>query len=285
MVDISTRKAGLPMTHSESRTPVSLSMILGLTIALSCLVGPSNEAAAEEAGFDHDHQAWSSLLGRYVKRGNVDYSGWKSGGHGELKRYLSTLEGTSKAQHDGWSRHQQLAFWINAYNAYTVSVILDNMPTQSIMKIGGGNGAVFKQRFVPLGHLRGGSAKLSLNDVENKVIRPRFREPRIHFALVCAAKSCPTLRSEAYRGSVLRRQLEQQTRSFIRNGSANRYDAATNTLHLSRIFEWYAEDFERGDSTVATSVGRYLGGEAEAAINSATPTLRYLEYDWSLNGR
>ena len=98
--------------------------------------------------------------------------------------------------------------------------IVDNMPVQSIMKLHGGNGATFKRRFIPLGHLRGGGAKVSLNDVENRIIRPGFREPRIHFALVCAAVSCPPLRSDAYRPATLNRQLEQQTRRFIRNSKA-----------------------------------------------------------------
>ena len=250
-------------------------------------------AAAETGGdcgsdFDQTHAIWNGLVKQYVKNGSVSYGALKSGGRQELNRYLGSLEAVCPAQYQGWNQSQKLAFWINAYNAYTVDLILDNYPTSSIMKIAGGNGAAFKQRFIPLGHLakRGSkSAKIALNDVENNVIRKQFREPRIHFALVCASKSCPPLRSEAYRGATLSRQLEAQTRAFIRDSKLNRYDASSNTLSLSRIFEWYGEDFQRGGSTVPSFVARYLDASAAAAIKAKTPRVTYLDYDWSLNGR
>ena len=163
-----------------------------------------------------------------------------------------------------------------------MKLILDN-PTSSIMELGGGKGKIFDRRFIPYQSLRGST--LSLNQVENKIIRPEFREPRIHFAVVCAAKSCPPLRSEAFVADRLGQQLNSQTRAFIRNTNFNRYDTATNTLSLSRIFEWYSGDFGRGDNALATYVARYIGGDASNAIKANPPRIEYLDYDWSLNGR
>jgi hypothetical protein len=254
---------------------------LGLVLALSLASAP---AAAEcSGGFDQEHSAWTALLKQYVSGGSVNYNGLHSGGKAALQSYLGSLEGVCREEYGGWNNRQKLSFWINAYNAYTVKLIVDNYPTKSIMKIGGREGAAFDQRFIPLQRLEG--KQLSLNDLENKIIRPRFRENRVHFALNCASKSCPPMRPEAYTATALDRQLGAQARAFIRDSKMNRYDAATHTLHLSHIFEWYGEDFQRGDSTVASFVGRYLGGDAEAAITAKAPAIDYLDYDWSLNGR
>lgn len=263
--------------------------VLGLTCGLTLIPALANaEASGECSGdFDHSHGSWNALVKQHVSGKSVNYGALRSSGRQKLTSYLSTLEGVCRSQYDGWNQNQKLAFWLNAYNAYTVSLILDNYPTPSIMKIGG-QGAAFKRRFVPLGHLRSKGAKnskISLNDVENAIIRKQFREPRIHFALNCASKSCPPLRAEAYSAASLPRQLEAQTRAFIRDTSVNRYDTKTHTLFLSRIFEWYGEDFRRGKSTVESFVGTYLGGAATDAITARPPRVKYLEYDWSLNGR
>ena len=260
--------------------------LAGIAFVVLAALDPGRAAA--EAGpcaapLDHAHAAWTGLLRRYVSAGAVDYGSWKSGGAADLDRYLKGLHGVCRSQHDGWTRDQKLAYWINLYNATTIDLVLDAHPTPSIMEIGGSRGAVFKLKVIPLRALRGES--LSLDDVENAVIRPQFREPRVHFALVCAAKSCPRLRAEAFRADVLERQLDEQTRDFVRDPRANRYDARAGTLRLSRIFEWYADDFRQGGGTVASFVARYLGGEAAAAVAARPPRLEYLEYDWSLNGR
>lgn len=261
----------------------------GLLCALALFPDLASAEASGECGgdFDHSHGSWNALVKQHVTGKSVSYGALRSSGRQKLTSYLGTLEGVCRSQYDSWNQNQKLAFWINAYNAYTASLILDNYPTPSIMKIGG-QGAAFKRRFVPLGHLRSKGAKaskISLNDVENGIIRKQFREPRIHFALNCASKSCPPLRAEAYVATSLSRQLEAQTRAFARDTSANRYDAKTHTLFLSRIFEWYGEDFRRGKNTVQSFVGGYLGGAAADAIKAKAPRVKYLEYDWSLNGR
>lgn len=268
------------MIHHERTRYRSIPLILVLVLAV-----PAMAVAEPSDGFDHDHGTFDALLGRYVKQGEVDYAGWKSGGSADLDRYLSSLASVSKSQYRSWNSRQKLAFWINTYNAATIDKVLEHHPISSIMELGSKRGAAFDQRFVPVGHLHRGSSKLSLNQIENEIIRRQFRDPRFHFALVCAATSCPPLRSEAYTPSALNRQLSQQTRGFINDRSANRYDAGSHTLYLSRIFQWYGEDFQHGDSTVASFVGRYLGGEAEQAIESQPPEIQYLDYDWSLNDR
>ncbi len=258
----------------------------GLFLALVLSAAPARAeqgGGSCDGGFDHDHATWTGVLERYVRGREVSYSGLRSGGRDELDHYLRALEGVCRDQYAGWSGRQKLAFWINVYNAYTVKLVLDHGPIDSIMEIGSKRGAAFDQRFIPFERLRG--KRLSLNDVENRIIRREFREPRIHFAVNCASVSCPRLREEAYTASKLDRQLESQTRAYIRNPEMNRYDAGSNTLYLSRIFQWYEEDFTRGEGTVAGFVARYLGGEAAEAIKTRSPEVEYLEYDWSLNGR
>lgn len=256
--------------------------LVSLTFVLVLLSAPRPAAACQEE-FDHNHGAWDALLKQHVQNGSVSYTGLRAGGREALNGYIGQLEGVCRTHFDGWSKQQQLAFWINTYNAHTVKLVVDNFPISSIMKIGAREGAAFDQRFVDFRQLEG--RQLSLNDIENKIIRPRYREPRIHFALNCAAKSCPSLRSEAYTGAKLHRQLEAQTRAFITNSKLNRYDAGARILRLSRIFEWYGEDFRRGEETVTTFVGRYLADDVATAIASSSTSVEYLDYDWALNGR
>jgi hypothetical protein len=163
-------------------------------------------------------------------------------GEADLDRTLRTLEAVDGASYREWTRAQQLAFWINAYNAYTVRLILDHYPVRSIRSIGFWPLAAFRTSFIPMKALTG--RQLSLNDIEHEVLRKRFREPRIHFAAVCASKGCPTLRSEAYRATELDRQLDESARAFLRDPSKNRFEERAATLYLSSIFKWFREDFE-----------------------------------------
>lgn len=262
--------------------------------------------------FDHSHAAWTNLLGRYVRDGFVDYAGLKKDGQADLGAYLRSLESVCRGHYDTWTRERKLAYWINAYNAYTVRLILNHYPLASIRKIGLLPGAAFREDFIPLTGLRGKT--LSLNDIEQEILRKDFSEPRIHFAIVCASKSCPTLRSEAYRAADLDRQLDEAARGFIRDSSKNRFDAASHKLYLSSIFKWFREDFERADSlrelvgvrgaseprsgaraprdqstraakTLHEFVARYADEPTARAIRSGSVSIEFLDYDWSLNGR
>jgi hypothetical protein len=255
-------------------------------LAVSLSLGAWGVSAVHAGGcttIDHQHAAWSGILRRHVHAGVVDYSGLAADGAPALDAYLATLSGTCAADYDGWTRAQRLAFWLNAYNAFTVRLVLDHWPLSSIRDIGWLPNAAFRQRFIPMPALRGGT--IALDTIEHDVVRPGFREPRVHFALVCAAKSCPALRSEAYRAADLDAQLDDQGRSFLRDPTKNRFDAASGTLELSAIFEWYREDFEVDGRSPMAFVLPFLDAPTRAAVES-TPrvSIVFRTYDWSLNG-
>ena len=191
------------------------------------------------------------------------------------------LSAVSPAQ-SGWTREQRLAFWINAYNAFTIRLVLDHYPLSSIRSIGFLPLAAFRTKFIPLG---AGRTRMSLNDIENKILRQQFQDARIHFAIVCASKSCPTLRSEAYRSSALDQQLDEAARAFLDDPSKNRWEPVSRTLYLSSIFTWFRDDFEREAKTLPAFVGRYLRQSDRAALDSGNVRVVFLDYDWSLNGR
>jgi Protein of unknown function, DUF547 len=242
----------------------------------------ANDAGSTEQSFDHEHAAWTALLRRYVRDGLVDYGGLKAQGAGALEAYLRRLSSLGAPEYARWSREERLAFWINAYNAYTVRDILDHYPLDSIRSIGLLPGAAFRDRFIPMEALRG--RKLSLDDVEHDILRRELDEPRIHFAIVCASRSCPVLRDESYRARDLDAQLQEAAERFVRDPRRNRYDAATGTFHASAIFKWFREDFERRAGSVASFLASYANEEAAAALRSGSVRIDYLDYDWSLNG-
>lgn len=218
------------------------------------------------AALDPQHAAWTSLLQRYVHAGEVDYTGLKKD-EGALDAYLRQLASVKRDEFDAFGRGAQLAFRINAYNAYAVRLILDHHPVGSIREIGLLPGAAFRSSFIPLL-----GESVSLNQIEAAL--REMGEPRIHFAIVCASKSCPELRGEAYVGADLDRQLEDATQRFLRDRSKNRVEGGT--LYLSSIFKWYRDDFTRAAGSLETYVaGRGLRGER----------VEFLDYDWSLNGK
>ena len=238
----------------------------------------SRSASAACVPVDHYHGAWTTILGRFVRDGEVDYRGLQREGTPLLASYLDSLSSTCADDYERWTRAERLAFWINAYNAFTVKLVVDHYPIASIRRIGWLPGAAFREPFIPMPGLKGGS--VSLNDIENGTLRADFREPRIHFALVCASRSCPMLRREAYRAADLDRQLDDQARSFLADPTKNRFDPATNTLRLSSIFKWFRPDFEVAAGSLPAYVGRYLNDPHATAPDVH---IEFLDYDWSLN--
>lgn len=212
------------------------------------------------AGNPPSHDVFDKELKQYVDdQGDVNYASWKKN-TADLEAYLDVL--AECTPESSWSREESLVYWINAYNAFTIKLILDNYPVNSIMDIY--NGKPWDEKWISLG-----GKTYSLNQIENEIIRPQFKEPRIHFAVNCAAASCPPLRNSAYTADTLEEQLAQQTTSFINNKDYNQM--RTTSAKVSKIFEWYADDF--GDLSVF--LGRYSpfsGGK-----------ISYNEYDWSLN--
>lgn len=254
-------------------------MIICVCLFVAILTAPTITRAADCLPMDHTHGAWSVLLKNWVSDDRVAYAGLKSNAQAPLEAYLETLSATCAPDYVTWSREQRLAFWINAYNAFTVKLIVDHHPIRSIRKIGFLPGAAFRHRFIPMPGLKGEA--ISLDNIENDTIRADFREPRIHFALVCASVGCPPLRTEAYRASDLDRQLDEQTRLFLSDTDKNRFDPATATLYLSPIFKWFRADFETVAGSVATYVARYLN---DPRISKPGVKIKYTDYDWALNG-
>lgn len=244
--------------------------------------------------FDHRHAEWSALLEQHVvliRNGNasqVDYAGFKTD-RAALKKYLDALSAVSEAEYRRWSKPQQLAFLINAYNAYTVELILTRYPDlKSIKDLGSVLQSPWKKMFFTLlGQER------SLDDVEHGMIRApgAFDEPRIHAAVNCASIGCPLLRAEAFVADQLDAQLEDGLRRFLADRSRNRFAAAGNTLSVSKIFDWYQGDFEKGHqgfTSLDATFARYadaLGDTPQArdAIRKGGSNIRYLDYDWALN--
>ena len=207
------------------------------------------------------HEAFDGLLRKYVSNsGKVNYAGLK-GDVATLDGYLAKLSGTSLA---GMSKKEKLAFWINAYNAFTIKKILNNYPLGSITELDGG-----KPWDVKWINLDG--QNLSLNNIENDIIRPTFKEPRIHFAVNCAAKSCPPILNKAWTAANLESNFEKQTKAFI-NSSNNTLTA--DKITISKIFDWYGVDF--GD------LEGFIRKYSNTPINKGA-TIAFNEYDWGLN--
>lgn len=209
-----------------------------------------------------DHSSFGQLLQKHVNsKGNVDYKSFKAD-EGKLDAYLEMLE--NNPVQNSWSKNERLAYWINVYNAFTIKLILDNYPVSSIKDINGGK--PWDKLFIKLGN-----TSYTLNKVENDIIRKRFNEPRIHFAVNCAAKSCPPLLNDAYYPDKLMSQLSERTNSFISNSN---YNTITDSkLKVSKIFDWYSSDF--GD--VKDFISRYTSSDIKGN------NLEFMDYDWALN--
>jgi hypothetical protein len=233
--------------------------------------------------FDASHNLWTTVLQMYVKEGVVDYA-WLKAGDGPINSYLANLRVIPADEFDALPRAERLAYWINAYNAFTVRLVLDNYPVKSIKDIGGLFRSPFKKAFIELRNLR--AETLSLDDIEHGILRPQFADPRVHFAIVCASKGCPSLRSEAYRAADLEAQLDDQVRRFLADPSKNRVDLEKRTLHLSPIFKWFREDFEKSAGSVPKFVARFLDEKTASAIGDGKEwEIEYTDYDWTLNGK
>ena len=255
-------------------------------LALTLLaVLPAAVAAQERAtGFDHDHAAWTAVLDEHLEGSNLDYAALKKQ-RAPLDDYLRTLEAVTPEQFAAWERGQRYAFWINAYNAYTVRAVVDAYPVSSITEIGTKEESVWERPFLPLGKLwkPAKGAKLSLDQVEHEILRPEFRDPRVHAAVNCASKGCPPLAAKAFAAETLDAQLDRATRAWLADPAHNRFEPKEKRVRLSRIFEWYGDDFTRGDVTLADWLAEYAPPQYRKFLEQAAFRVEYLEYDWALN--
>lgn len=249
-------------------------LILGLLVLLWS--GCRSQVQVHRANTEPpSHQLWTELLKKHVSDdGNVNYQGFIQD-KAKLKRYLDTLS-QNPPDTNTWSNAEQLAYWVNAYNAFTVKLIVDNYPLESITELHPwpyipGVRTVWHRKF-----FRIGGRKTSLDEIEHQILRKQFNEPRIHFAINCASKSCPPLRAEAYEADELEKQLTEQARSFINNPKYNQIEA--ERAEVSKIFSWFSGDF-----TKQGSLREYLSKYSNNVQLKADADIKYKAYDWDLN--
>jgi hypothetical protein len=249
---------------------------------------------AVSAGFDHRHAAWNDLLAKnvvWIDEGRASQVRYEQvlAERATLRTYLDSLSAVSREAFDSWKKPQQLAFLINAYNAFTIEKILTRYPDlKSIRDFGTFVGNPWKDKFFSLL-----GTPMSLDGIEHDTIRKPgvYDDARIHFAVNCASIGCPALRNEAYVADRLDAQLEDQTRRFLSDHTRNRYVPATQTLEVSKIFDWYGRDFRsgiRGKADLSAFFARYAAQmaekpEAQQAIRDGEAKIAFLDYDWALN--
>lgn len=277
------------------RVALILAGCLGLA---GCTETPSPPAVP----FDHQHTLFDQVLQRHVENGRVNYRTLQADQE-TLNRYLQSLASVDPGAYESWTRQQKLAFWINAYNAYTLRVIVDHYPVtrsifadplrrypaDSIRQIPG----VWKWRWWPAV-----SGRYTLDRMEHVILRKELKEPRIHFVLVCASKGCPLLESRAFDAEHLESRLDQAAVHYLYRDRKVQIDKASNIVRLPQIFIWFAEDFAP-DPEIAvfferypreavgplTWVYRYANPEDMRFLRQGRFELAHLEYDWALNDR
>jgi hypothetical protein len=279
----------------KARWPWGATLTFGLAVALLTVAatawfqrdairtrfGPSTVVLAEayqdppDTATPFDHSALDSLLGKHVDDdGWVDYDGLNA----DAARLDAYLESVAAAPFDDMSRDEKLALLINAYNAATLRLILDFHPVKSIKDIPAAKRWADRRWNV-------GGMTLSLNQVEHEQIRPKFKEPRIHFALVCAAVGCPKLRNEAYDAARLDAQLDDQMLYAHSHDRWLRFDADRGVVRLTKLYDWYGGDFTQSGGTIQAYAARYTPALKEALDAGRSVKTRWLDYDWALNSR
>jgi len=243
--------------------------ILFLSIFFSCNNG--NQKIVASTSMPISHEIWTELLQKNVSNGKVNYKGFIED-KARFDEYLNLLN-THHPNDKNWSKNQQLTYWINAYNAYTVELILKNYPIESIKKIKKGLpliSSVWDIEFIKIEE-----NTYDLNHIEHEILRKEFDEPRIHFAIVCASISCPNLLNEAFTAEKIDTQLTAQAHAFINDHSKNQ--VFVDNVKLSKIFSWFEDDF-----TKKTTLIEYINQYSDVKT-SADSKVTYLDYDWGLN--
>ncbi len=258
-------------------------LFIGLVFFLSGLALSSVNA---DSGF-FAHSFYPEILHLYVdEEGGVDYQGLKEQGRAKLEKYVKSLERASPSL---MSEKERMAFYLNAYNALTLKLIVDNYPLKSIRKIPNLSGITgFGQWKEDLWTIE--NKKISLDTIEHKILRP-MGDPRIHFAMVCAAKSCPNLARQAYTAANLEEMLNEQSRKFnqspkgLQISEEKRFSKPRTVLALSTIYKWFREDFILVSENLLDFVHHYANAEAQRFIEKNRKNLKieYIDYDWSLN--
>ncbi|MFK8186353.1 MAG: DUF547 domain-containing protein [Phormidesmis sp.] len=247
----------------------------------------AQETAADATNATVNTAALANVLSAYVDEGGlVDYTSLQ-GDRQDLDAYNASLNLTSQETFDSWSEAEQIAVLINAYNSLTLKSIVDESPIKDSIK-----DIVGVWRFNKHGILQG---KQTLNNIEHDILRENYNEPRIHAALVCAAISCPYLRQEPFTGEALDAQLDDQTQIFLSREEAFKIDRENNVVSLSKIFDWFGQDWvpsfgtdegfagSKNEKAVLNFISGYLNEEDSAYLKAGGYDIKYTDYDWSLN--
>lgn len=270
-------------------------MIVLATQWMGCLPAYASEVKADL------YAGWDSVLHKYVNsKGEVNYKAWKAD-RGDLDSFIQAAGNLTAHDCAGMNRDEQLALWINIYNAFTAKLVLDHYPIQrsgfnlypssSIRQI---DGVWDKYRVTSCGR------SVTLSEIENKILREEFREPLIHFAINCASRSCPKLLNRAYRSATLKSDLDEAAREFVNDSTRNQIGVKSGKVELSKIFDWFGDDFKERyggqkasarsdsnfsakDSAVINFLLAHTQGAGKELLASNKFTIGYLPYDWSLN--
>jgi len=245
---------------------------------------PALASEVVSAEFDQSHALFDQVLGAHVQGDRFDYAKLKKDPQ-TFEAYLDALRAVTPKQLATWTKDQRHAFWINAYNAFTIKKVIAHYPLDSIKDLDRAFGlkSVFDDEFIkmPGHHPDGDDDMLSLNDVEHGILRPTFKDARVHAAINCASYSCPPLAPNAFTADKLDEQLERQMRAFVADAKRNRWNADKSRFEYSEIFDWFDEDFERDAGSVRAYLIRFAEPELAAKLKDAK--LKSIDYDWSLN--
>ncbi|MEJ2657816.1 MAG: DUF547 domain-containing protein [Desulfobacterales bacterium] len=226
-----------------------------------------------------DYSKYDQILKQYVnKKGLVDYNGIAKD-----PRFSEFMESLKSAQPDKMSRNGRLAFWINAYNAVTIDKVIKWRPKKSVRETLIPDLWTSTKFFTTRDNIVAGR-RLSQDEIENDILRKEFKDPRIHFAIVCASLGCPPLARFAYTAENVQTKLDEETRKYINSPRGTRIDRAQNTLYLSKLFDWYADDFKAESGSVMAFIKPYLTPETLSFLKQ-NPKISYIHYNWALNAQ
>ena len=282
------------------RRRVALSLLVIVAVVLTANAVRADEDEPESSAYNAGFEAYAEALKYVDDRGMVYYAGLKRDQR-NLDQYVRDIGSLKRSVYEKWDEPAKVAFWVNAYNALTLKVIIDNYPikasflrsisypSNSIRQIPG----VWKKvKFRVMGR------NMTLDEIEHRVLRVEFNEPRIHMALVCAAMGCPPLRNEPYDGDRLSPQLDDQALKFLADADKFRIDRQADTVRISKIFDWFGEDFVKtykprtgfvghDEQTAAplNFISDHLSDQKAAYLRSRKYSVKFLDYDWALNER
>ena len=246
-----------------------ISCLLSATLFASCLSGiPKGKSKAIT------HETFTKLLQKNVNdKGFVNYKAFIKDSVA-LNNYLTLLSNNAPA--NSWTKNEKFAYWINAYNAYTIKLITNNYPIKSIKDLQGNNAVIFINTVWDKKFFKIGNITMTLNTIEHKILRKKFNDSRLHFAINCASYSCPKLLNSAYEAATLDAQLTQQAKDFLADTDKNKVTASNP--QLSYIFKWFNGDFTKNGMTKIEFINQY----SPVKINSDA-NLDYMTYNWNLN--